>query len=60
VATVIIDYVVTDQNGQFATSTRTVIVRGPDSAQSPTEVIIESNPNVATTSPTAAATSTAQ
>jgi hypothetical protein len=59
-ATDTIDYVATDSGGITATSTRTVIVRAPDSARSPTEVIIESNPNVATTSPTAAATSTAQ
>jgi surface protein with Ig-like domain len=56
VATDTIDYVAIDQMGLTATSTRTVIVRAPDSAQSPTEVI---NPNVATTSP-AAATTTAQ
>jgi hypothetical protein len=58
VATDTIDYVATDQTGLASTSTRTVIVRAPDSAPSPTEVVI--NPNVATTSPSAAATSTTQ
>jgi hypothetical protein len=53
VATDTIQYVVTDQNGQVATSTRTVIVRAADSASSPTVVI---DPNIATTS--AGATST--
>ena len=50
-----IQYVVTDRAGLTATSTRTVIVRAPDSARSPTEAL---DPNVATTTP--AATSTAQ
>jgi hypothetical protein len=36
VATDTIDYVVTDLNSLTATSTRTVIVRAPDSAESPT------------------------
>ena len=58
VATDTIDYVVNDGNGLTATSTRTVIVRAPDSARSPTEVIVESNPSDATTSPSAAATAT--
>jgi hypothetical protein len=61
VATDTIQYVATDQTGLTATSTRTVIVRAPDSGSSPTVVI---NPNVATTSSSAsvsaAATTTAQ
>jgi hypothetical protein len=57
VATDTIQYVATDQTGLTATSKRTVIVRAPDSAAFPTVVI---NPNVATTSASAAATSTAQ
>jgi hypothetical protein len=57
VATDTIQYVVTDSAGLTATSTRTVIVRAAEAAPSPTEVI---NPNVATTSPSATATTTAQ
>jgi hypothetical protein len=57
VATDTIQYVATDQTGLTATSTRTVIVRAPDSARSPTEAL---DPNVATTTPSPAATSTAQ
>jgi hypothetical protein len=57
VATDTIDYVVNDANGLTATSTRTVIVRAAEGAPSPTEVI---NPNVATTSPSTAATTAAQ
>ena len=51
-----IDYVVTNQTGLTATSTRTVIARAPDSAESPTGVIIEAalspsiTPNATTTS----------
>jgi hypothetical protein len=64
VATDTIQYVATDQTGLTATSTKTVIVRAPDSTQSLPEAIIESNPNAATTSPSAsvsaAGTTTAQ
>jgi spore maturation protein SpmA len=55
-ATDTIDHVVTNQSGLTTTSTRTVIVRGPDSAESPTGVIIEPalspsiTPNATTTS----------
>jgi len=36
-----IDYVATYQSGRTATSTRTVVVAAPDSAESPTGVIIQ-------------------
>jgi spore maturation protein SpmA len=40
-ATDTIDYVVTNQTGLTGTSTRTVIARAPDSAESPTGLFIE-------------------
>jgi hypothetical protein len=56
-ATDTIDYVVTNQTGLTATSTRTVIARAPDSAESPTGVIIEAAPSPSIT-PNATTTST--
>jgi Domain of unknown function (DUF5011) len=67
-ATDTIAYVVTDPAGLTSTSTRTVIVRAPDSAESPTEVIVQTaagqspvpaaNDNFHATTTTAAASTT--
>jgi hypothetical protein len=59
VATDTIAYVVTDQSGLTSTSTRTVIVE-PDSAESPTGVIIQAPPIVPSAATSTTATTTAQ
>jgi hypothetical protein len=59
-ATDTIAYVATDQTGRTATSTRIVVVAAPDSAESPTGVIIQAPPIVPTADASSTATSSAQ